>query len=101
MRFQLVLPFLATAATATSNLAQPDYYGTLNEKRYPLCPETYDTYCCLTVVPYTNHCSRGRCKQENGWSCPMGRGKVASIRTCLEEDESGRLSAYCKRPGVQ
>lgn len=102
MRFDLILPLLATAAAAAgSNLAQPNYYGTLNEDRYPLCPDDYSTYCCMTVVPYTNICHRGRCKQEYGWSCVAGQGKVDSIRACLAEDDGGRLSAYCKKPGYE
>lgn len=102
MRFFALLPLLA-AASATLGVAPTDTDGTVNEESYPLCPANYDTYCCFTVVPYSNHCRRGRCKQEYGWSCLSGPGKVDSIRTCLtrEDQEAPKMSAYCKRPGYQ
>ncbi|KAI9162861.1 hypothetical protein HJFPF1_04456 [Paramyrothecium foliicola] len=83
----------ALAAGVTANGVSHD------DRRYPKCPENYETYCCFTVVPYSTSCRRGRCTNEPGWSCVMGAGKVDSIRICQKEyDEK---TAYCKRPGYK
>ena len=73
-----------------------------NAERYAVCPENYDTYCCMTVVPHSVSCRNRRCKDELGWSCIYGLGKVDSIKTCLQDAaHAGRVSAYCKRPGFE
>lgn len=102
MRFTALLPFLAAAATAQG---PPPLSADMADEVYPICPVDYDTYCCFTIVPYSNHCRRGRCTKEYGWSCISGRGKVDSIRSCLADDvdDEGnpRLRAYCKKPGEE
>lgn len=69
-------------------------------KKFPLCPDNYDTYCCVTMVPYTNNCRQRSCFSDMGWVCAAGPGKVDSIRTCLE-DVPGNKNAFCRRPGEE
>lgn len=113
---QLSHILLSALAAATTTLAAPpppsssshsessiitttDDSANLLSKFYPLCPVDYDTYCCITVVPYTNTCRAGRCRHEYGWSCPGGPGKVSSIRECAEQHVD--KTAFCKRPGEE
>lgn len=96
----LLLPLLAaTGAHANGRGFTPTPADLANwEESYPLCPEDYETYCCLTAVPYSHRCRRRQCTNEYGWSC-VGRGKVDSVRACLTEEEN--KTAYCKKPGEE
>jgi hypothetical protein len=94
------LTAMSSGARAAPQGPPPDAVFGHEDGMYPVCPENYSTYCCFTVVPYTTHCTQKTgCKNEPGWSCIAGAGKVDSIRTCLEEKPD--LSAYCKRPGYE
>ncbi|KAH7324396.1 hypothetical protein B0I35DRAFT_161188 [Stachybotrys elegans] len=71
-----------------------DEWGLL---QIPKCPEGYETYCCVSVVPYLEECQEGTCFDEQGWTCLAGPGKVESINYCDAEFRDN--TAYCKKPG--
>lgn len=94
--------FVALLATAgVGAQGQAAELDTRDTQRYPVYPEHYDdSYCCMTIVPYTNKCRKGRCEYAPGWRCFFGTGKVNSIRQC-EVEVGGDTDAYCKRPGYE
>lgn len=99
MRFTEVLVVLLAGVAACAQDRQAGL-DARDAESYPICPENYDTYCCMTVVPFTNTCQAGRCKYKPGWSCVFGLGKVDLIRQC-EEDEDRQKRPFCKRPGYK
>lgn len=93
---------IATRMAATGVSAMPDTGPDLTDtKRYPICPENYDTYFRMDGIPFVRLCSRaGICITQRGWTCVSGPDKVDSIRYCLEE-AGGDMKAYCSRPGIR
>ncbi|CAG9983973.1 unnamed protein product [Clonostachys byssicola] len=91
---------LATLLAAASVSASGPVYGMDGVAKYPICPDGYDTYCCMTVTPYSHSCSRGRCSNSPGWSCIIGPGKVESMKYCMNE-VGGNKGPYCKKPGYE
>jgi hypothetical protein len=91
---------LATLLAAASVGATGPVYGMDGVAKYPTCPDGYDTYCCMTVTPYSHSCSRGRCSNAPGWSCVIGPGKVESMKYCMNE-VGGNKNPYCKKPGYE
>ncbi|CAH0041320.1 unnamed protein product [Clonostachys rhizophaga] len=91
---------LATLLAAASVSASGPIYGMDGIAKYPICPDGYETYCCMTVTPYSHSCSRGRCSNTPGWSCVIGPGKVESMKYCMNE-LGGNKDPYCKKPGYE
>ncbi|KAH8807939.1 hypothetical protein F5884DRAFT_349915 [Xylogone sp. PMI_703] len=100
MHLTVLLSALAIVGASARNAINPITGRPSMVGRYPICPENYETYCCMTVVPYSNSCSGGKCTNNPGWSCVMGPGKVESMKYCLKE-VGGNKDAFCKRPGYE
>ncbi|VUC20749.1 unnamed protein product [Clonostachys rosea] len=91
---------LAVVLAAAGFGASGPVYSKNNVARYPVCPWGYETYCCMTVAPYSTSCRGVKCTSGPGWSCILGPGKVESMQYCMNE-VGGNKNPYCKKPGYE